>query len=314
MTTTLTDRYLAATLRSVPADRRDEIDTELRASIADMIDGRTADGVDAATAERDVLNELGDPAQLAASYANRRLQLIGPEYYLAWQRLLIVLVSTIPAIVGTVVGVVQATTSDNVGGAIGAGISTAINVALQIAFWVTAVFALLERLGTSLNLPRWSVDRLPDSSARRDTNLADTCASIVMLLLFIGFLPWQHFQTVVGDDGRLPIIDPALWTSWLPVLIAVLLGTIVLELAKYRARRWTGRLVLVNVVLNLAYAVPVIWLLLTDRFFNPDFVAHFAWLRDGGVDTVSRISVVVIVAITIWDIIDSALKAPRPTP
>lgn len=115
MTTTLTDRYLAATLRSVPADRRDEIDTELRASIADMIDGRTADGADAATAERDVLNELGDPAQLAASYANRRLQLIGPEYYLAWQRLLIVLVSTIPAIVGTVVGVVQATTSDNVG-------------------------------------------------------------------------------------------------------------------------------------------------------------------------------------------------------
>ena len=41
---TLTNRYLAATLRSVPAQRRDEIATELRASIEDMIEGRTGGG------------------------------------------------------------------------------------------------------------------------------------------------------------------------------------------------------------------------------------------------------------------------------
>ncbi len=309
--TTLTDRYLAATLRSVPAGRREEIATELRASIADMIDGRTADGLDASAAEREVLNELGDPAQLAASYADRRLQLIGPAYYLVWQRLLIVLVSIIPAIVGLVVGVVQATTTDNAGGAIGAGISTAFNVAVQIAFWVTAVFAVLERLGTSLNLPRWSVDQLPESPAERDTTLVNVCASIVMLVLLIAVLPWQHFQTVVGDDVRLPIIDPALWRSWLPVLIAVLLATIGLEIAKYRAGRWTWRLVAVNFVLNLAFAVPMIWLLLTDRLFNPDFVAHFAWLRDGGVDTLTAVSALAITTITIWDVLDSARKAHR---
>ncbi|BCJ57304.1 HAAS signaling domain-containing protein [Micromonospora endophytica] len=309
--TTLTDRYLAATLRSVPAGRREEIATELRASIADMIDGRTADGLDASAAEREVLNELGDPAQLAASYADRRLQLIGPAYYLVWQRLLIVLVSIIPAIVGLVVGVVQATTTDNAGGAIGAGISTAFNVAVQIAFWVTAVFAVLERLGTSLNLPRWSVDQLPESPAERDTTLVNVCASIVMLVLLIAVLPWQHFQTVVGDDVRLPIIDPALWRSWLPVLIAVLLATIGLEIAKYRAGRWTWRLVAVNLVLNLAFAVPMIWLLLTDRLFNPDFVAHFAWLRDGGVDTLTAVSALAITTTTIWDVLDSARKAHR---
>jgi hypothetical protein len=41
--TSLTDRYLAATLRSVPTARRAEIGTELRASIEDMIEGRSAD-------------------------------------------------------------------------------------------------------------------------------------------------------------------------------------------------------------------------------------------------------------------------------
>ncbi|GAB3844123.1 permease prefix domain 1-containing protein [Micromonospora andamanensis] len=310
--TSLTDRYLAATLRSVPTRRREEIATELRASIADMVDGRTAEGVDHATAERAVLTELGNPAQLAARYTDRRLQLIGPEYYLAWQRLLIVLLSTIPAIVGVLMGVLQATVADNAAGAIGEGIVTAFNVAVQIAFWVTLVFAAMERLGTPLNLPEWTVDQLPDHPTERDVTLTDVCASIVFLGLFIAFLPWQHFQSVVGPDGdRLPILDPALWTFWLPLLLVVLLASIVMEIAKYRARRWTWPLVAVNAVLSLAFAVPTIWLLLNDRLLNPEFVARFAWLRDGGLDTVARISVVVIVAITLWDIAESVVKARR---
>ncbi|MEV6814429.1 permease prefix domain 1-containing protein [Micromonospora sp. NPDC051296] len=311
MTTTLTDRYLTATLRSVPAPRREEIATELRASIADMIEGRTADGHDAATAERDVLNELGDPAQLAARYADRRLQLIGPAYYLAWQRLLIVLLSIVPAIVGVVMGVVTATTSDNPGNAIGAGVSTAINVAMHIAFWVTLVFAVLERLGTPLNLPEWNVDQLPDEPTERVISLTDACAAIVFLVLTIAFLPWQQFQTVIGDGERLPILDPALWTSWIPVFLAVLVASIGLEIAKYRARRWTWPLVGVNAALNLAFAVPAIWLLRDDRLLNPAFVDRFAWLRDGGLDIVARISVVVIIVVTVWDVVDSVIKARR---
>ncbi|MGC5053078.1 HAAS signaling domain-containing protein [Micromonospora sp. DT48] len=311
MTTTLTDRYLAATLRSVPTARRDEIATELRALIADMVEGRASTGQDAETAEREVLTELGDPAQLAARYADRRLQLIGPAYYLAWQRLLILLLSFVPALVGLVVGVVQATISDNPAGAIGAGVSAAFNVAVQIAFWVTAVFAVLERLGTPLNMPKWTVDQLPAEPVQRGTTLVDVCASLVFLCLFIAFLPWQHFQTVIGAGERLPILDPALWSSWLPVFILVLVANIGLELAKYRAGRWTWPLVVVNAVLNLAFAVPAIWLLLTDRLLNPEFVDRFAWLRDGGIDTVARISVVVIVAITLWDVVDSAVKAQR---
>ncbi|GIJ22660.1 HAAS signaling domain-containing protein [Micromonospora lutea] len=311
MTSTLTDRYLSATLRSVPVARRDEIATELRALIADMVEGRTSTGEDTATAEREVLTELGDPAQLAARYADRRLQLIGPTYYLAWQRLLILLLSFIPAIAGVTVGLVEATVSDNPAGAIGAGVSVAFNVAVQVTFWVTAVFAVLERLGTPLNLPAWNVDQLPDRPVERDVTLTDVCASIVFLVLLIAFLPWQHFQSVMGAGDRLPILDPALWSFWLPALLIVLVASIGLELAKYRAGRWTWPLVAVNAVLNLAFAAPAIWLLITDRLLNPEFVDQFAWLRDGGFDTVARISVVSIIVITLWDVVDSAVKARR---
>ncbi|MGW0507358.1 permease prefix domain 1-containing protein [Micromonospora sp. NPDC003241] len=312
MTTSLTDRYLAATLRSVPTGRRAEIADELRASIADMVDGRTAAGLDATTAEREVLTELGNPAQLAARYSDRRLQLIGPEYYPSWQRLMIVLLSTVPAVVGVLMGVLEATTAENPAGAVGEGIGAAFNVAVHIGFWVTLVFAAMERFGTPLHLPEWTVDHLPEEPVERDVTLTDTVASIVFLGLTIAFLPWQQFQRVIGDGGdRLPILDPALWSFWLPVFLVVLVASIGLEFAKYRARRWTWPLVGVNVLLNLGFAVPAIWLLQGERLLNPEFVDRFAWLRDGGLATVSRISIVVIVVIAIWDVADSAVKAYR---
>ncbi|MET7968076.1 permease prefix domain 1-containing protein [Micromonospora sp. NPDC005305] len=310
----LTDRYLAATLRTVPAARRAEIETELRGSIEDMIDGRRADGRDADTAEREVLTELGNPAQLAARYADRRLQLIGPTYYLAWERLMKLLLSFVPATVGIIVGLLEATDGENPGGAVGAGIATALEVAVQIAFWVTLAFAVLERTNTSLNLPAWSVDQLPEVQTNRQITLVDVTAAIGWLVLVIAYLPIQHFHSFVpnGADGNLPILDPALWSFWLPFLIAVLVASVGLEIAKYRAGRWTWPLVAVNAVLDLAFAVPVIWLMSTDRLLNPDFVDRFEWLgREENLNTVATIVVAGTVLVIVWDVVESAIKAYR---
>ncbi|SCF26950.1 hypothetical protein GA0074695_4998 [Micromonospora viridifaciens] len=308
----LTDRYVAATLREVPTQRRTEIATELRASIEDMIDGRTDSGQDRGSAEREVLTELGNPEQLAARYTDRRLQLIGPRYYLVWWRLLRTLLTFIPAIVGVVTGAVKATVDGEPGAAIGAGVVAAMQTAVQIAFWVTLVFAVLERTNTPLNLPVWSVDQLPEAPQERQVTLVDTCASIAFLVLAIAFFPWQHFNPwVSGDGSRLPIIDPALWGSWLPVLLAVLVADIGLEVAKYRARRWTWPLVAVRAVLDLAFALPLAWLLLTDRMLNPELVQRFEWLREGGTQDVARFAVILTAAIVVLSLIDTSVKARR---
>ncbi|NES13418.1 MULTISPECIES: permease prefix domain 1-containing protein [Micromonospora] len=309
---TLTDRYLAATLRAVPAQRRAELDEELRGSIADMIDDRTAGGQDRATAEREVLTELGNPEQLAARYADRPLQLIGPRYYLVWWRVLRMLLTFVPAVAGVVAGVAKATVGGEPGAAIGAGIVGALQATVQTAFWITAVFAVAERVNPEPKLPAWSVDQLPEAPKERQVTLVDSCGSIAFLLCAAAFLSWQHFQPwMSGDGSRLPMLDPALWSFWLPFLIAVLVATVGLEIAKYRAGRWTWPLVAVNAVLDLAFAVPVAWLLLTDRLLNPQLVQRFDWLREGGAQDVARIAVVVTVAITVWDLVDSAVKARR---
>ncbi|MFG3599596.1 permease prefix domain 1-containing protein [Micromonospora chersina] len=308
----LTDRYLAATLGGVPQQRRAELADELRASIEDMIEDRTAGGQDRGAAEREVLTELGNPEQLAARYTDRRLQLIGPRYFLVWWRVLRMLLTFIPAIVGVVTGVVKATVGGEPGAAVGAGIASGLQTAVQIAFWVTLCFAVLERTDTSLNLPEWTVDQLPEETRERQVSLVDSCASIVFLLVAVAFLPWQHFQPwLSGDGSRLPMIDPALWSFWLPALIVVLVATMGLEIAKYRAGRWTWPLVGVNAALNLAFAAPLVWLLLTDRLLNPALIERFAWLREGGAEDVAQIATVVTAVIVVWDVIDSAVKARK---
>ncbi|WP_030488318.1 permease prefix domain 1-containing protein [Micromonospora chokoriensis] len=312
---TLTDRYLAATLRSVPAQRRDEIATELRASIDDMIDDRTGSGEDPTAAEREVLTELGNPDVLAARYADRRLQLIGPTYYLLWLRLLKLLLSFIPALVGTIVTVVEAAEGKGFG-AIGPGIVTAMQVAVQITFWLTLTFAIIERTQTAVDLPEWTVDQLPDAPVHRGIPLADTIASVIMLVLTIAYLPLQHYQSWVrGTDGEnVPILDPALWSFWLPALIVVLAASVVFEIVKYRIGRWTWTLFGIKAMLNLAFTVPLMWLALSDRLLNPALAERLSWVAEAdNRDALGLAIAVGAAAVVAWDLIDTARKTRQQT-
>ncbi|MFJ2082296.1 permease prefix domain 1-containing protein [Micromonospora chokoriensis] len=312
---TLTDRYLAATLRSVPAPRRDEIASELRASIDDMIEGRTDGGQDATTAEREVLTELGNPDRLAARYADRRLQLIGPTYYLLWLRLLKLLLSFIPALVGTVVTVVEAAEGKGFG-AIGPGLVVAMQVAVQITFWLTLTFAIIERTQTAVDLPEWTVDQLPDAPVRRGIPLADTIASVIMLVLTIGYLPFQHYRSWVKDtDGEnIPLLDPALWSFWLPALIVVLALSVIFEVVKYRIGRWTWGLFGVKALLNLAFSVPLAWLALSDRLLNPALGERLSWVAEAdNRDAIGLAIAVGTAAVVVWDLVDTARKTRQQT-
>src|SRR5882672_5085367 len=106
-TTSLTDRYVDATLRRLPGRQRPDIEKELRASIADAVDDRLVAGSDPAEAERAVLTELGDPARLASGYADRPLQLIGPALYLDYTRLLGALLATVVPAVAMAIAIVR---------------------------------------------------------------------------------------------------------------------------------------------------------------------------------------------------------------
>lgn len=172
----------------------------------------------------------------------------------------------------------------------------------------------MERTNAALNLPARTVDQLPKDRGNRQITLSDTAFAIGWLVLVILFVPLQHFHSFLtaSSGDNLAILNPALWTFWLPFLIAVLLSAVRLEIAKYRAGRWTWWLVALNALLDLAFAAPLVWLLLTDQLLNPEFVARFEWLgRGNNLDKVATVSALGVILIVLWDIVDSLVKAHR---
>lgn len=301
----LTERYVHAVTRRLPEDQRVDVAEELRGTIADRLDALAAErpGLDGTALERAALEELGDPDQLAAGYTGRRLQLIGPELYPAYERLLkLVLLTAVPAVT-VVLAVIDALAGDSLGEVVGAAAWMAFTLVVQIAFWVTLVFVLVERGGGSddvrSSLGEWTPDRLPELPERRGS-LSDLVASVVWLGLMGAAIVWQQFRSPLGDGGEsVPLLDPDLWTFWLPLVLAVLVAEIGFEIVKYRAGRWSTGFAVVNVVLGAVFAAPVVYLAATDRLLDPAAVAE---IQEGwsAFDAGATNTVVIVVALLIW--------------
>jgi hypothetical protein len=305
----LTDRYVGATLRSIPEKQRVDIEAELRASIGDEIDARVASGEDEGSAEQEVLSALGDPDRLAAGYSGRPGYLIGPEHFFDYKRLVSVLLITVVPIVMAVTAVFEVIGSGDVGDMFGEAIGTGLAVAVHIVFWTTLVFALIERSGEKVPTGEWTPDRLPARHGGGEVKLSETIATLVFLVLAINvFLLSRTVSPFTGDDGSLiQIFDPSVWGFWFPFLIGVLAIEIGFEVVKYRVGRWTWSLASFNLALNALFAIPAVYLLATDRLFNPDFVAEMP----RQVLELDLIITILIVLTATWDIVDGFRKARK---
>lgn len=311
----LTDRYVAAVLAGIPEEQRTNVEQPLRASIHQAVEVRTADGSTAEEAEKAALTALGDPMRVAAGYTGRPLHLIGPAVYPDYVRLLRLLLMIVVPIVGVVVGAVTAVSGATVWNVLLTGFGTAFTVGVQLAFWVTVVFAVVDRRVTASGNPlsMWDLDDLPEPRNDRIT-LGGTVASVAGLAVLIWLLLWQPGYQETFDPGgaSIPVLDPSLSQFWIPFLVIVLLGSITLEIVTYLKGRWTPLMAGINTVLSLAFAIPAVWLLVTDRLFNAAFVEaitvnEVAWLADG----LPTLLAWLIAVVTVIDIVDGWRRALR---
>jgi hypothetical protein len=276
--TSLTDRYVHVTVRNLDEGQRHDVEQELRGTIEDMVDARLDAGAAASRddAERAVLVELGDPMRLAAEYTGRPLHLIGPAIYPEWRRLVTLLLWTVVPVV-TVINLVlrlfvDDLASEGVGAAFASSAGLGLQVALHVVFWTTLVYALVERSQPGKAVIAWDPDQLPEDDGR-SVGIGETVSSVVMLLLVGLALIWQQTNSPLEVDGEsVPVLDPALWSGWIPFLLGVVVAQIVVALAVFRARRWTWGLAGIAAALDVAASAAVLWLLFTGRLLNPAFV------------------------------------------
>lgn len=313
MATTLTERYIGATIASLPPETQDDVRAELETSIADAVEARVEHGEDSAAAERAALTELGDPAALAAGYADRPLHLLGPRYYLAWLRLLKLLLAIVPACAAGGVALAQVIAGADVGEVIGQTIAVTITVTLHVVFWVTLVFVVLERTGADTG-QRWDVDQLPEKRST-GTGRADLIASVIFGGLGVGALLWDRFRSFVWIDGEsISILNPDLW-PWavlgLFVLIAAEVGLAALLCVR---GRWSVPFAILNTALAVLFVSWALTLWGNGLLVNPEFLDVV--LRDNGVapGTMRILGILLvfsIVGISAWDVIDGWTKARR---
>ena len=308
---TLTQRYVAAVARGVPEDQRSDVERDTAAAIADLTEARLAAGEEPDAAERAALLELGDPVRLAAAYSSRPLQLIGPALYPDYVRLLAVLLAVILPLTAFGVTLGNLLAHGDPGQTAATAVTTTLSVFVQLCFWVTAVFAVLERTGSGKPLTRWQPEQLRDVPAQGQPRLGDTIVSVVLSLAVAGYIVWQQFRSPFVVDGvPVPLLDPALWSFWLPYFIAVMLAGAALEIFRYRTGGWRWPLFAFNLALDLAFALPALWLLSADALLNPEFLDRLAWWTSAE-SSVAATAVVVIVGVTLWDVVDTFIKTRR---
>ncbi|MET1153139.1 permease prefix domain 1-containing protein [Arthrobacter sp.] len=312
---TLSDRYLWAAVRTVPEQQRPDFGRELRERIGDSIDSHIERGTAPEQAERAALAELGDPAQLAAAYIDRPLQLIGPRYFLTWRRLLTTLLITVLPVATGAVLLGQVLSGASVGQIFGNTAATVLSVAVHLVFWTTFIFAILERTqGSSTPITKWTPKDLPHARDNaRAGRLGDLIATAVFLTLFAAAIIWQQWGAIFRDGVMepMPVLDPTLWSFWIPYFLGLLVVEAIFAAAVY-LRGWNRSSAGLNVLLNFAFAVPALWLFLTNRLLNPAVLEAIRWPSSEEADAAVRsVIVFVVVGIAIWDMVDGFIKAAR---
>ncbi len=310
----LTARYVEAATRTVPDAQRADVAAELRASIDDQVEARAAQGEDPAAAERAVLTALGDPDALAAGYTDRPLHLIGPRFFLAWSRLLRLLLAIVVPCVAFAVALGGALDGDSFGSVVGSVVVTAIGVAVHLAFWTTLVFAVVERTSRADHEPLapWSVEKLPEKQDA-GTGLGELVATLGLLALAAGAVLWDHARGVVvtGQTDE-SFLDPSLWPVWTTGLFVLLAAEALIAVTVYARRRWTMPLAAANAVLNAVLVGGVLWLYAQDRLVNPEF---FPALVEGDAAEVTSVVATVLAFVFVgsglWDTFDGFRKARR---
>ena len=183
MTTTLTDRHVAATLDRLARKHRRQIDQELRAAIAEAIEAHIEQGQSPAEAEYAALKELGDPARFATRYADRSAVLIGPNVYRSYVIALRLPCAIVIPVVFIMNDIGYWTRGDSVGTGIFGPIGITLTAAMYLLVAVTVAFLLVDRSAVDgsdgRNAPSGPRANWSTPNRRRPGSLASSAASSV---------------------------------------------------------------------------------------------------------------------------------------
>ncbi|HLR65581.1 MAG TPA: hypothetical protein VK105_00395 [Virgibacillus sp.] len=290
----LIEVYIHEVTRRLPEKSRADIALELRLTIEDMLpDDYTEEDI------KTVLGKLGNPATLASGYRDQPMHLIGPRYFDIYVSLLKMILPIAAAI--ALISMVAEYFIDYSGEEavvnvvltiMGVGIWTIIGVGIQVFFWLTLIFAILERidkekdqqpLSTSLN--KWTPDDLK-SIPYIPKNKAITKGEVFGSLMWTAIWATLYFYAnhlvgvYEGGEAGLEFVIPALNQSVLllywPIVLVVIALEIGLALYKLIKGQWTKKVAIFQTVLELIATAVFIAILSNPNLMNHEFITYMS--------------------------------------
>lgn len=272
------ERYVYEVTKRVPQKMRVEIKQELEALIEDMREEEEC------TIDQ-VLEKLGDPAELAKKYRDEDNYVIGPEYYdnYKWILKIGILAMLVSAVVsGVVHGITGAKDlGDFIQGFMGETISTAISGILAMVGAVTIIFAVLEHKRVKVDIKpdaKWSPELLPAVPDKKSLiSRADSIVSIVFCVVLAGvlvFVPEVFGAFEKTDDGIRNIaciFNLEEWSRIVPFFVLILAVGMLDEIIRLIYGQYCRVVMYSSIICNVIGVVGMFIVFKCTNVWNPDF-------------------------------------------
>ncbi|RJS59259.1 hypothetical protein [Bacillus sp. PK3_68] len=309
----LIEIYIREVTRRLPEKNREDIALELRSTIEDMLpDDPSEEEI------KTILEKLGSPVVLASRYRDQPMHLIGPRYFDVYVTLLkmilpiAVAISFISMIAEYFVGYRGEEAIANVVlDIMGFGVWRIIEVVIQVFFWLTLVFAVLERTDKgkdehplTASLKKWTPDDLKNISyipKKKAISKIEVFGSLMWTAIWATFYFYANYLLGVyeGEGGRLEFVAPALnqevLLGYWPIVVVMIGLEIALSLYKLIKGQWTKRIAMCNAILQLIASIVFIVILSNPDILSKDFVRYMTnlftvtaneftmWIVGGGI-------------------------------
>ncbi|HDR8485226.1 TPA: hypothetical protein QC445_002014 [Bacillus cereus] len=309
----LIDIYVEEVAKRLPEKNREDIILELRSTIEDMLpDDYNEDD------EKRVLEKLGSPVALANGYLDRPMHLIGPRYFDVYMTLLkmILPIAVVIALISMVAENFISYSGDQavlnvILKLIGEGIGSTFEVGFQVFFWLTVVFAVIERTDKekdpqplTTSLKKWTPDDLKNIAyipKKKAISKFEVFGGLMWTAIWATLYFYANHLVGVynGTENGLKFVSPTfnqdvLLQYW-PIVVIMIVFEIGISLYKLVHGKWTQRLAIGNAILQVAGTIVFIVIVVNPHLFNTGFITYLAnaftisteefktWLIGGGI-------------------------------
>lgn len=246
------------------------------------------------------------------------MHLIGPRYFDVYTTLLKMIIP-----IAAVIALITMVAENFVGydgeqailnvilNVIGKGIGGIIEVGLHVFFWLTVVFAILERTdkdkGTqplTTSLKKWTPDDLKNTSyvpKKKSISKFEVFGGLMWtaiwatLYFYANHLVGVYHGTESGLKFVAPTFNQDVLLQYWPIVVMMIVFEIGISLYKLVQGQWTKKLAIGNAILQIVGTIVFIVIVVNPHLFNEGFITYVAnvfttspeevkkWLIGGGI-------------------------------